>query len=74
MKEKLVATIRLKKSESIILRDISWSLTKQQITTGKMRVVTEADIVHMLIEKYANNVNIDENGDLCLKDYKKNPK
>lgn len=67
MTEKLVTTIRLKKTESSDLRELSWTLTKQQIAAGRMRMITEADIVHMLIEQHAKDVALDADGNLYLK-------
>lgn len=63
-------TIRLKKQEAIDLKDISFELTKKAIMAGHQKIYKESDIVHYLIENFAQCVKIDQKGMLSL-DYEK---
>ncbi|ETO41216.1 hypothetical protein [Morganella sp. EGD-HP17] len=71
MKEPLKKTIRLKDSEAIVLKDISYELTKKNIMNGRKAIYRESDIVHFILESKINMVDVNENGELILKDEKK---
>lgn len=74
MTEKLKTTIRLKKQESIDLSNLAFSLTKQAIMNGKQKVYSESDLVHFAIEKVADKICLDENGDLIYEPEKEGKK
>lgn len=63
-------TIRLKKQEAIDLKEISFELTKKAIMAGHQKLYKESDIVHYLIENFAQCVKVNQSGLLSL-DYEK---
>lgn len=66
MADNLKTTIRLKKGEASVLKDLAFELTKEAINLGKRKVYTEADIVHFAIEIMSKIIAVDENGDLAI--------
>ncbi|EAA4514412.1 hypothetical protein ZH03_005070 [Salmonella enterica subsp. enterica] len=72
MSESLKTTIRLKKQESVELRDIAFSLTKKAIQKGKHKVYSESDLVHFAIEKTLKNIDLDDDGNLMYTKHKNN--
>lgn len=67
MKEPLIKTVRLKDSESINLKEISYDLTRKNIMNGLKAVYKESDIVHFILENKIHDVDVNENGDLVFK-------
>lgn len=63
----LKKTIRLKKEESVSLQDKAFSLTKKAIYQGNKNVYQESDIVHYIIDRILEKVDIDENGKLTIR-------
>lgn len=59
----LKKTIRLKKEESVSLQDKAFFLTKYQ---GNKIIYKESDIVHYIIDKILDKIDIDENGKLTI--------
>ncbi|WP_392564097.1 hypothetical protein RHO13_13230 (plasmid) [Orbus wheelerorum] len=66
--ENLKKTVRLKKEESLLLQDKAFTLTKKAIYQGNKVVYQESDIVHFIIEKFLNKIDINEQGELKIKE------
>lgn len=62
----LKKTIRLKKEESVSLQDKAFFLTKKAIYQGNKIIYKESDIVHYIIDKILDKIDIDENGKLTI--------
>lgn len=73
MSESIKATIRLKKQEAVELKDKAYALTRKAIMNGKHIVYTESDLVHFAIENTLKNIDLNDSGQLIIKqELKKN--
>ncbi|EBP0014059.1 hypothetical protein HX37_25825 [Salmonella enterica] len=70
MAENIKSTIRLKKTEATALKEAAFFLTKQAIMKGKQKIYTEADLVHFAIEKLLKYIELDDSGNLKLRQKK----
>ena len=61
-------TIRLKKDEALLLQEKSFSLAKKAINQGNKVFYRESDIVHYIMSKFIEKIDIDENGKLKIND------
>ena len=61
-------TIRLKKDEALLLQEKSFSLAKKAINQGNKVLYRESDIVHYIMSKFIEKIDIDENGKLKIND------
>lgn len=63
---KLKTNVRLKIEESEKLRDKAWELTMKSKQQKKM--IQEPDIVHFILSRCVELVDVDENGEMYLHD------
>ncbi|MCT8349548.1 hypothetical protein LGZ99_20695 [Photorhabdus temperata] len=72
MKEPLIKTIRLKDSEAIDLKDISYELTRKNVMNGVKTIYRESDIVHFILEAKMHKIDVNDKGELIFKNGEKN--
>lgn len=64
--DKLIKTVRLNDSESLLLKNISLDFSKRNILNGVHKLYKESDLIHFLVEHLTDRLDIDSNGDLIF--------